>query len=103
MVTVATAAGGGAVTVTVAVPVFPSLVAVIVAVPTATAVTVPLGATVATAVLLDVHETARSVNTLFAASRTVAVRFPVCPVCNGSVPGATVTVATGTAVTVIVA
>jgi hypothetical protein len=101
--TVATGVGGGAVTVTVDVPVFPSLVAVIVAVPGATAVTVPLGATVATPVLLDVHATVRSVSTLPAASFVVAASVPVWPVCNDNVGGATVTDATGTAVTVTTA
>ena len=75
--TEATAAGGGAVTVTADVPVFPSLVAVIVALPAATAVTVPFAATVATPSLLEVHAIARPVNTLLAASRVVAESVPV--------------------------
>ena len=49
------------VTVTVAVPLLPSLVAVIVAVPGATPVTTPADVTVATAALLDVHVMTRSV------------------------------------------
>jgi hypothetical protein len=76
-VTDATGAGAGAVTVTLAVPLFPSLVAVIVALPGATAVTVPFAATVATPSLLDAHATALPVSTLFAASRVVAVSVPV--------------------------
>jgi len=93
--TVATGAGGGAVTVTAAVAVFPSLVAVIVALPGATAVTTPLGATVATFVLLELHVTTRPVSTLFDASRVVAVSVPVAPVCRARVVGATEMVATG--------
>ena len=72
-----TVATGAAATFTVAVPVLPSLVAVTVAEPGATAVTVPLGATVATAVLPELHVTTRPVSTLFDASRVVAVSVPV--------------------------
>ena len=50
---VTTGAGGGAVTVTVAVPDFPELEAVIVADPAATPVTTPLPFTVATPVLFE--------------------------------------------------
>jgi hypothetical protein len=57
-VTVATGLGW---TLTVAEPVLPSLVAVIVTEPTATPLTSPLDVTVATLVLLDDHDTARSV------------------------------------------
>jgi hypothetical protein len=49
----------GTVTVIADVPVWPSLVAVIVVVPPLTAVTNPLPSTVATDGTLDVHETAR--------------------------------------------
>ena len=87
----------------VAVPVLPSLVAVIVAVPDAFAVTTPLCDTLAIAVLLVDQAIARPVRTLFAASRVVAVSVPVPPTCSGNVVGETVTVATGTGVTVIVA
>jgi len=62
-VTVATGAGAGD-TVTVAVPDLPSLVAVIVAVPVATPVTTPALDTVATAPLLVLHVTTRSVTTV---------------------------------------
>jgi hypothetical protein len=60
-------------TVTEAVPVFPSLVAVMFAVPTVTAVTIAAAETVATLGLSDVHTTARPVSTLLPASRVVAV------------------------------
>jgi hypothetical protein len=52
------------VAVTAEVPLFPSLVAVIVAVPALTAVTLPLDDTVATAVLDDDHDAARPVSVL---------------------------------------
>jgi hypothetical protein len=68
-VTVATA---GSVTVTVAVPVLPSLVAVIVAVPPATPVTTPDEETVAILVALELHVTVRPVSTFPAASFVVA-------------------------------
>ena len=61
------------VTVAEAVPVFPSLVAVIVAEPAATPVTTPLEDTVAMPVLELDHVTARPVSTLLFASRIVAV------------------------------
>jgi hypothetical protein len=64
-------------TVIVLVPLFVSLVAVIVAVPGATAVTRPAADTVATAVLLDPHVTTRSVTTAPVVSLTVAVRAKV--------------------------
>jgi hypothetical protein len=57
-VTVATGLGW---TFTVAEPVFPSLVAVMVTEPTATPLTRPLDVTVATLVLLDDHDIARLV------------------------------------------
>ena len=59
-------------TVIVAVPVFVSLVAVIVAVPAATAVTRPDAETVLIAVLLEPQVTTRPVRTLLFASRVVA-------------------------------
>jgi hypothetical protein len=68
-----TDATGTSVTVTVAVPLFPSLVAVIVAEPAATPVTTPLDETVAIPVLELDHVTARPVSTLLFASRAVAV------------------------------
>src|SRR2546428_11020283 len=81
----ATGTGGGTVTVTAAVPFFPSAVAMIVAEPTATPVTNPVADTVATAGLLLAHVTARPVSTLPAESLVVAVSCAVLP--TRSVPG----------------
>src|SRR5207248_9877487 len=75
----ATEATGTAATVTVALPAFPSLVAVIVAEPAALLVTRPLGLTVATAVLLLAHVTVRPVSALPAESFGVAVSCTGCP------------------------
>jgi len=91
------------VTVTVAVPVLPSLVAVIVAAPAATADTRPLALTVATDALLVVQITTRPDSGLPPASFAVAVSCTVCPTCALAVAGLTVTDATGTRVTVIAA
>jgi len=99
----ATVATGTGTTVTEAVPVFPSLVAVIVTVPKATPVTVPLELTVAMPVLPELHVTTRPVRTAPFASFVVAVRRAVVPICTFVVPGATVTVFTGGGVTVTVA
>jgi hypothetical protein len=79
-----------------------SLVAVIVAVPGATAVTNPVDDTVATAVLLEPHVTTRSVTTVPTLSLTVAVRAKVCVTSSALLDGATVTLPTGIFVTVIV-
>src|SRR3989442_4986689 len=98
-----TEATGATVTVTVAVPLFPSLVAVSVAVPGATALTSPVADTVATPAALVVHVTARPVNTLPAESLGVAVSCTVCPTVRLDEVGLTVTDATGTMVTVTVA
>src|SRR5207247_1042692 len=68
-----TGAPGTGVTVTVAVPLFPSLVAVIVAVPTVTPVTSPVADTVATDVALVAHVTTRPDSGFPAASFGVAV------------------------------
>jgi len=94
---------GTGVTVTVAVPLFPSLVAVIVAVPAATPVTTPLADTVATVVALELHVTVRPVSTLPFASFVVALNGCVAPAAIVAVAGLTATVATGTPVTVIAA
>ena len=93
---------GATVTVIEDVPVFVSLVAVIVVAPAPTAVTRPLPSTVAAAVLLDVHVTTRPVSTLLAASRSVAASccVGVTPSTKPAVAGATVTVFTGASVTV---
>jgi hypothetical protein len=92
-VTVATGAGNG-VTEIVAVPDFPSLVAVIVADPVATAVTSPFASTVAAAVLLEDHVIVRPVRALLLESVVVAVNCCVVPVTMLAAEGFTVTVAT---------
>jgi len=66
-------------TVSVALPLLPSLVAVIWEVPTATAVTRPALETVATPVLAELQTTARPDKTLLAESRMVALACVVCP------------------------
>jgi hypothetical protein len=73
----ATVLTGTSETVIVLVPLFVSLVAVIVAVPGATAVTKPVDDTVATAVLFDPHVTTRSVTTVPTLSVTVATSAAV--------------------------
>src|SRR4029077_3874498 len=90
----------GGVTVMAEVPLRPSLVAVIVADPTATPVTSPLPLTVATAVLSLDHVTTRPDNGLPFASFGVAVSCTVKPCCTLAGDGVTVTEATGTGVTV---
>src|SRR6266516_2941721 len=101
-VTVTDATGTG-VTVMADAPLFPSLVAVIVAVPAVFPVTSPLALTVATAVLLLAQVTVRPLSGFPFASFGVAVRCTVWPICTDAVAGLTVTAATGTLVTVIVA
>src|SRR2546428_3269307 len=88
--------GGGAVTVMVAVPLCPSLVAVPVAEPAPTPVTSPVPVTVATPELLLVQVIARPLSTLPAASFAVADSCAVCPTVTPADTGLTVTVATGT-------
>src|SRR6266550_4774984 len=97
-----TDATGTSVTVRVAVPLFPSLVAVIVADPGATAVTRPLPFTVARAVLLLPHVTTRPASAFPLASFGVAVSCTVCPAVTLTDAGLTLTDATGTGVTVTV-
>jgi hypothetical protein len=90
--TLATAAG---VTATVAVPVLPSTVALIVAVPGATAVTTPaVASTVATAALEELHDTAFPAMAFPDWSRTTAAREVVPPASTEAVAGVTVTVVT---------
>jgi hypothetical protein len=89
-------------TVMVLVPLFVSLVAVIVAVPGPTAVTNPPVDTVATAVLFEPHVTTRSVTIAPVESRTVAVSATVWVTSKFLLGGATVTLPTGIFVTVIV-
>jgi len=67
----------GGVTVIAASPAFPSLVAVMVALPGPTAVTNPVDETVATAALEELQETVRPVNVMPPASRVVAVTCAV--------------------------
>src|SRR6266571_4926413 len=99
--------GGSAVTVSAAVPLFPSLVAVIVAAPTATPVTRPLPFTLAIPPLLDAHVTARPVRTVPALSLVTALSWTAWPAGTLAEAGLTVTDATGAgaggAVTVIAA
>src|SRR2546425_8077706 len=93
----------GAVTVIAAVPLWPSLVAVIVAVPPATPVASPLPLTVAAAVLLLAHVTVRPVSVFPAASLVTAASCAVPPTERVADAGLTVTDATGTFVTVTTA
>src|SRR5438132_1327648 len=99
----ATEATGTLDTVTAAVPLWPSLVAVIVPAPTATPVTRPLAETVPTAPLLVVQVTARPLSRLPLASLRVAVSCTVPPTYMLGAVGLTVTDATGTFATVTLA
>jgi hypothetical protein len=91
-----TLATGGGVTVTMADPSWPSLVATIVTgPPTASAVTTPDDDTLATAVFVDVHVTVRLVNVPPAASFGVAVSCVVWPTEMVLDGGVTCTDATG--------
>jgi hypothetical protein len=96
----ATVATGTGVTVSVALPLFPSLVAVIVAVPGATELTTPALDTVATTVLSELQSIVRPVRTPPFASRVVAVAWVVCPASTDARARETVTAATGAGVTV---
>src|SRR3989442_4480029 len=75
----ATDATGTTLTVIAAVPLWPSLVAVIVAVPAAAPLTSPLPLTVATAALLVAHVTTRPLNGVPLASFGVAASCTVAP------------------------
>src|SRR5436309_12874294 len=86
-----TDATGTFVTVTAAVLLFVSLVAVIVAEPAAIPLTTPLLLTVATAVLLLAHVTTRPVSVLPAASWVTALKCRVAPTGRLAVVGLTVT------------
>src|SRR5436190_1022183 len=91
-----TAATGATVTVTLAVPLCPSLVAVIVTGPRGpTPVTTPLPVTLAIALLLACQVITRPVNGLPFASRGVAVSCTVCPCSTLTEAGLTGTAATG--------
>lgn len=102
-VTDATAAGDAAATVTCAVPLTPSLVAVMIAAPTATAVTIPLVDTVAMLVFEDDHVTARPVSTVPCASSVVTESGVNCFGVSDTDDGDTRTVATGAGELVTVA
>src|SRR5207253_9493384 len=95
-----TVATGTFVTVTDEVPLFPSLVAVIVADPGVTPETSPLLLTAATDVLELDHVTVRPESGAPFASFGVAVSCSVWPACTDAEGGVTSTVATGTFVTV---
>src|SRR5712664_3124445 len=90
-------------TVTAAVPLWPSLVAVIVATPTATLVTSPLAEIAATALLLVVHVTTRPMSGVPFASLGVAVSCTAPPMNTFGVAGLTTTDATGRLATLIAA
>src|SRR3989441_6619961 len=90
-----TDATGTVATVIAAVPLFPSLVAVSVAAPTATPVACPAPFTVATAGLLLDHVTVRPPSGLPKASRVIAKYCAVCPTPIVAGGGGTVTAATG--------
>src|SRR3989442_1656882 len=98
-----TEATGTVDTVTAAVPLWPSLVAVIVTAPTATPVTRPLAETVATAPLLVVQVTVRPLSGLPAASLGVAASCAAPPTYRFGAAGLTATEATGGFVPVTVA
>lgn len=90
----------GFVTVTVILPLFPSLVAVIVAVPRSTELTTPVAETVATDAALEDQVTARPVRVTPCASLIVAVIVADAGTCKFAVVGDRRTVSTGAGVTV---
>src|SRR5262245_43222727 len=92
-----------AVTVTAAVPLFPSLVAVMVADPPASAVTNPFDETPAMPPALLAHVTTRPVRTFPAESLVTALSCCVAPTSRLADAGVTVTDATGASATVMVA
>jgi len=97
-----TVATGASVTVIEAVPILVSLVAVMVTGPPAdSAVTRPAWLTVATPSLSDDQVITRLVSSLLAASRRLAVSCCVAPTTRLALAGLTVTVATGTGLTMI--
>ena len=95
--------GGGAteVTTTCAVPIFPSIVALIVVVPAPIAETRPAALTVATAALAVLQVTGRPLRVFPFASVATAASEADCPTFNAAEDGATDTAATGITVTVI--
>jgi hypothetical protein len=98
--TVFTGGGGARVTVTLAPPLLPSLVAVIVAVPGRSAVTTPLEDTMAMSGADDDQLTLRPVSTVPLASSSTAVAVVVEPVCSAELARLTDTVFTGRSVTI---
>src|SRR2546427_9751386 len=98
-----TDATGTGFTVTAALPVFPSLVALIVTAPAPAPVTSPVEGTVATAGVLDSQVTDRPESTLPAASFSVAVSCTACPTRTTAATGLITTDATGTLATAAVA
>src|SRR2546422_897711 len=99
----ATDATGALLTVMLALPLWPSLVAEMVAEPVATAVTSPPALTVAAAPFQLVHPTPRPDSGLPFASLGIAVSWTVPPACRLAAAGVTATDATGTAATAIAA
>jgi hypothetical protein len=93
-------ATGARATVTVAEPVLPSLVAVMVLVPAARAVTTPSELTDATLLVPELHAMGRPVRTLLFASLSVAVAWVVAPTVMDEEARETATLATGTLLTV---
>ena len=89
-----TSATGTGTTVIDEVPVFPSLVAVIVALPNATAVTKPLVDTLAIDDASDDHVTVRPLRTLLLASLVSAASWRVVPMTPFADEGLTITAAT---------
>src|SRR6266853_1347448 len=98
-----TDATGMGFTVTAALPVVPSLVAVIVTAPAATPVTSPVEETVAVAGALEAHVIARPESTVPAASFGLATTCTLAPTSTSAVAGLITTEATGTFATVTVA
>ena len=95
-VTVATGGGAGALTARGADPVCPSLVAMMLVEPAATAVTTPAELIVATLVFEEDQPMTRPVRTFPLASRVVAVALAVCPMLREELLSATETEVTGT-------
>jgi hypothetical protein len=100
--TIATDAVGGGAIVSVAAPDFPSLVAMIVTVPAATALTKPVDETVARLTAVEVHVTVRPVSTWPDASYSVAVPCVLWPTLTLYEFSVTTTLATGEASAVTV-
>src|SRR2546429_8729832 len=98
-----TEATGTGLAATAALPVLPTLVAVIVTAPAATPVTTPLVDTVATVGALDAQVMTRPNNTFPAASVAVPVSCTLAPTNTVAAVGLIATAATGTSVTVTAA